>query len=194
MRFKIAISNLNNGKVGGLDTLCPEAFTMALSVELVPILTILFNKMFKAGKVPSQWKDVIISILFKKGDKLDCNNYRGISLINVIGKLYERLLQNRILRYCEETEDILPDNQFGFRANRSTEDAIFMSRFVASSARDLNVPLYQIYVDLVKTYDKVNRELLWHILKLRGFPPKIIAAIKSLLMGIYLMLFHLHVV
>ena len=177
------IGDMKLDTAGGMDRLQTEMFSLAASVELVPIITSLFNKSLKQGMVPQQWKDVIITILHKSGDKRICDNFRGISLINVIGKILERVIQNRMVIYCENTPGILPTSQFGFRAGRSTQDCMFMSRMISSSAREMNLPLYKCFIDLTKAYDKVNRELLWHILKLRGFPPNLIALIKSLLVG-----------
>ena len=113
------------GTAGGMDRLETEMFKLTTkSVELVPIMTNLFNCSLNQSIVPQQWKDVIITILHKKGDRRVCDNYRGISLINVIGKIFERLISNRVISYCETTPGILPSSQYGFRADRSTQDCI----------------------------------------------------------------------
>ena len=116
---------------------------------MAPMLTTFFNKVLNFGVVPSEYKDVIITILFKSGDDRICDDYRGISLVNVVGKIFERLIQNRVVAYCEETLNILPATQFGFRAKLSTQDGIFMSRLVSSSARELQQALCKWFVDLV---------------------------------------------
>ena len=67
------------------------------------MITKCFNTALKTGIVSSKWKDVIISVLYKKGDVHHCNNYRGISLINHIGKVLERVIQNRVCKFAEET-------------------------------------------------------------------------------------------
>ena len=95
----------------------------------------------------------------------------------------ERVVQNRFVTYCEDTPRVLPQSQCGFRSARSTQDCILLSRLISSSAKEMQRNLYKCFVDLTKTYDKVNRDLLWHILKLRGFPPKIIALVWGLMVG-----------
>ena len=177
------IGDMKLDTAGGMDSFQTEMFRLATSSEMVPTLTSLFNRALGAGVVPQQWKDVIITILHKSGDRRLCDNFRGISLINVIGKILERVIMNRMVVYCEQTPGILPSSQFGFRAGRSTQDCMLMSRMIASSAREMQQLLYKCFIDLTKAYDKVNRDLLWHILKLRGFPPNLIALIKSLLVG-----------
>ena len=179
-----AIGNMKCGTTGGMDRLETEMFCLTKkSVELVPIMTNLFNGALRQGIVPQQWKDVIITVLHKSKDRKDCNNFRGISLINVIGKILERVIQNRFVTYCEDTPRVLPTSQFGFRSARSTQDCILLSRLISSSAKEMQCNLYKCFVDLSKAYDKVNRDLLWHILKLRGFPPKIIALVRGLMVG-----------
>jgi Reverse transcriptase (RNA-dependent DNA polymerase) len=178
------IGDMKCDTAGGMDRQETEMFKFTKkSVELVPMLTKLFNCSLNQSIVPQQWKDVIITILHKKGDRKICDNFRGISLINVIGKIFERLISNRVINYCEATIGVLPASQFGFRADRSTQDCIFLSRQISSIAKEKQQTLYKCFVDLTKAYDKVNRDLLWHILEIRGFPPKLIAVIRELMVG-----------
>ena len=125
----------------------------------------------------------IITVLHKSKDRRVCDNFFGISLINVFGKILERVIQNRFVTYCEDTPRVLPTSQFGFCSARSTQDCILLSRLISSSAMEMQCNLYKYFVDLTKTYDKVTRDLLWHILKLRGFPPEIIALVRGLMVG-----------
>jgi hypothetical protein len=178
----IGLAAMNNNKAPGEDSRPIEFYNFAESKLLVPTLTKCFNEALQSGVVPSQWKDVIISILFKKGDKRDCNNYRGLSLITHIGKLLERLIQNRLLPFAENN-NVFPESQHGFRPDRSTVDAIYVSRLVSGSAKEHQRPLYKCFVDLTKAYDKVDRETLWKVLALRGIPPKMVQLIRALHIG-----------
>jgi hypothetical protein len=76
-------------------------------------------------KIPEEWSTGIIQPTHKKGDKLECSNYRAITLLNVTYKVLSGILYNRLTEYAEE---ILGDHQCGFRANRSTIDHIFAIR------------------------------------------------------------------
>ena len=77
----------------------------------------LFNLALQAQKVPQDWKDSIIVNLFKKGSASKCTNYRGISLLSVIGKCLSHILIGRVVGVSDAH---LLDNQFGFRRLRGT--------------------------------------------------------------------------
>jgi hypothetical protein len=103
--------------------------------------------------------DVIICILFKKGDVRDYNNYRGLSLIAHVCKTLERAIQNRLMPYAEANK-LMSESQHGFRPDRSTVDAIFVLLLLSSSSLEMQRPLYKCFVDLTKAYDKVDRDTL----------------------------------
>jgi hypothetical protein len=75
--------------------------------------------------LPQQWKESIIVPIYKKGDKTDCNNYRGISLLSTAYKILSNILLARLTLYVNE---IIGDNHCGFRRNRSTMDQILYIR------------------------------------------------------------------
>ena len=76
-------------------------------------------------QLPNQWNERIICPLYKKDDRLDCKNYRPISLLNVAYKIFAIILNQRLADFSEA---ILGDYQSGFKPNRSTIDNIFMVR------------------------------------------------------------------
>jgi len=76
-------------------------------------------------KIPEEWSMGIIQPIYKKGDKLECSNYRAITLLKVTYKVLSGILYNRLAEYAEE---ILGEHQCGFRANHSTTDHIFAIR------------------------------------------------------------------
>jgi hypothetical protein len=126
---------------------------------------------------------VDITVLFKKGDKSICDNYRGISLINHWGKVLERLIQNRLLPYVLELEGCIPESQCGFLPGRSTSDAIIVSRTLASNALERGIKLFKCFIDLTKAYDRVDRNTLWLVLEKYGVPPKLLKLIQNLHVG-----------
>jgi hypothetical protein len=77
----------------------------------------------------------------------------------------------------------LPESQNGFRKDISTVDAMFVSRMLASCAREKFVSIYKLFVDLTKAYDKVNRDILWKVLERIGVPLQLLGLIKGLLGG-----------
>ena len=84
------------------------------------VLTINTN----SEELPEEWKESVIVPIHKKGDKTECNNYRGISLLSTTYKILSNILLSRLIPYAEE---IIGDHQCGFRRNRSTTDHIFCS-------------------------------------------------------------------
>ena len=134
------------------------------------------------GSVPSEWKDVIIATLFKKGATESCDNYRGLSLITHVGKALERVIQNRLVVYAELLNWI-PESQCGFRSERGTVDVILVSRYLSSLVVEKGMKLYKCFVDLTKAYDKVDRDILWMVLERRGVPVKLLNLLKGLLVG-----------
>ena len=93
------------------------------------------------------------------GDRTDCNNYRGISLLSTSYKILTNILVSRHTPYVD---DIIGD-QCGFRRNRSTIDKIFSIRQILEKKWEYNGTVHQLYVDFKKAYDSVKREKLQYI-------------------------------
>lgn len=165
-----AIKQLKNGKAAGIDGIPPELWKFG-GTALHSKLHQLFVLCWESGKVPNDFRDAVIITLYKnKGEKSDCSNYRGITLLAIAGKALARMLLNRFVPVI--AEDILPETQCGFRSNRGTTDMVFVLRQLQEKCREQNKGLYITFVDLTKAFDTVNREALWKILKRLGCPPK----------------------
>ena len=101
---------------------------------------------------------------------------RGISLLSIIGKTFARVALKRLQRIAEE---VYPESQCGFRANRSTNDMIFSIRQLQEKCREQRMPLYMVFIDLTKAFDLVSRDGLFRILDLVGCPPKLLRFVRS---------------
>lgn len=121
--------------------------------------------------------DAVLVPIFKKGDLSVCDNYRGISLLDVIGKVFARVLQTRLQRVAEE---ILPESQCGFRKGRGTNDMIFAVRQMVEKLREHNLQGFLLFVDLTKAYDSVPREALWTLLRKLGIPDETVRMVQGL--------------
>ena len=140
-------------------------------------LTILI---WRQGKVPQQWKDAVITVLHKKGDTTECGNYRGISLVSYAGKILLKVVARRLSAYCE-AKRLLPEEQWGFRPDRSTTDIMFVGRRLQEVGRKAGVSLHMCFVDLQKAYDTVDRTLLWQVLTRTARMRVVPAAVQHLL-------------
>jgi hypothetical protein len=169
-------------KAVGIDKIPSELFNYAESEILMRLVLKLCNKMLKEGFVESILKDVVIVSIFKKGSTFDCGNYRGVALIAHIGKVLERMINNRVYAYVENIK-FLPESQCGFRKNRNTIDMMFCSKRIAEYGREKRLEVYKCYIDFTKAYDKVDREVLWKILIKIGVPKNLVELIKSLHVG-----------
>ena len=120
----IAIKSLDRGKSYGLDNLIDEMFIDGIHV-LSPLLVNIFNYIFESGTYPQEWLKGIIVPIPRKGYLTDANNYRGITIMSVFAKLFSIILNNRLVKFAENSSQF-NDFQYGFREKRSTTDCIFI--------------------------------------------------------------------
>jgi hypothetical protein len=116
----------------------------------------LINSVWNEEILPDQWKKYIIVPVHKKGDKTDCNNYRGISLLSTSYKLLSKILLSRFGTYIEE---IIGYHQRGFRRNRSTTDQMFCIRQILEKKWEYNETVHQLFIDFKKAYDSDSHSL-----------------------------------
>jgi hypothetical protein len=132
--------------------------------------------------LPQQWKESTTVQIHKKGDKTECNNYRGISLFTTAYKILSNILLVRLTPYINE---VTGDHQCGFRCNRSITDQIFYIQQVLEKKWEYNRTVHQLFIDFKTAYDSVKREVLYNILLEFGVPKKLVRQIKMCLNEIY---------
>ena len=171
-----ALDSLTSGKAPGKDGIPAEVLKCCketIITELHEILCLCWSE----GEVPQDMRDANIVTLYKnKGDRSDCNSYRGISLLSVVGKLFARVTLKRLQILAER---VYPESQCGFRANRSTTDMVFSLRQLQEKCREQRQPLFIAFIDLTKAFDLVSREGLFKILPKIGCPPRLLSIIRS---------------
>ena len=140
----------------------------------------LFNKIWDKEHVPTSWKRGIIVKVPKKGDLTLCENWRGINLLSVTGKIFCRIL---LMRMRTGIERVLREEQAGFRAGRSCNDQIFVLRTIVEQSLEWNSSLYINYIDFEKAFDSIHHPTLWTILESYGFPGKVINILKDIYTG-----------
>ena len=175
-----AVGGMHSWKAPGPDSLLVELLKIDEPAE--PIVLERFRailvEVWNGGKIPQQWKDATIKVLSKNSDRSNCNNYRGISLLSHAGKVLQKIVANRLSDYCK-AHGILPDDQCGFRPERSTVDVLFVVRRLQELARRRRIPLYMSFVDLQKAYDSADRELLRKVMARAGVLEEMIAVIRQ---------------
>ena len=87
-------------------------------------ICVLFNKIWNEANFPDPWANILVKMIFKKGDIMNPNYYRPISLVNSVVKIYTEIINYRLNRWCE-LNDVLPEFQTGFRKNRGCMDKYF---------------------------------------------------------------------
>ena len=175
-----ALSGTKAAKAPGVDGCRPEYLKKG-GVSVMEWLVRLFNVCLVAGMVPVEWCSACIVPLYKgKGDRHECSNSRGISLLSVVGKVYGRILIERIRR---KTDDVVSEVQGGFRQGRGCVDQVFVVRQVCEKYLAKGKEVYWAFMDLEKAYDRVDREALWDVLQLYGVGGKLLRAVKSFYVG-----------
>ena len=146
---ELAIDKLKSHKSPGIDQIPAElikAGGRTICFEIHKLITSIWKK----EKLPEEWKELNILPIHKKGDKTDCNNYRGITLLPTTYKILSNILLSRLIPYAKE---IIGDHQCGFRRNRLTIDHIFCIRQMLQEKWEYNEEVHQLFIDFKKAYD-----------------------------------------
>ena len=174
--LKSAIKELKTGKAPGSDGLLPEFFKLDVDFaasELHPII----KHFWESNDIPEDWKKGLIVKLPKKGDLTICKNWRGIVLQNSINKIVAQILLGRLSPALEPN---LRNEQAGFRRGRSCIDQTNTLRIIIEQCRELQCPLFLLFVDYSQAFDSLVQDEMWKILAAYGVPSKIIELIKQL--------------
>ena len=171
--FQIAKKSIRCGKACGEDGITPEFLKYG---GLDDIVLGFVNQAYTEGGIPEKWKILIIVPVPKKGDLTKPDNYRGISLISLVMKLYNRLIMNRLR---PALDPLLRTAQNGFRAKRTTVGQIVALRRLLEGVRANNLSCVLTFIDFRKAFDTIHRGKLMEILRAYGVPEKIVSAIAA---------------
>ncbi|VDK53791.1 unnamed protein product [Dibothriocephalus latus] len=171
------MQQLSSGQAPGSDAI-PEVIYKHSGHKLISYLTTLFQEMWRQGQVPQDLKDTTIVHLYKrKENHRVSDNHRGISVLNMAGKIFARILLNRLNNHFEQ--GLLLESQFGFRLHRGTMDMIFAARQLQEKCQRMRNHLYITFVDLTKAFDTVNRTGLWKVVQKFGCPEHFIHMVRQ---------------
>lgn len=158
------IQKLKSMKCPGEDGITNDILK-AFVEPITPIVTELFNKIFTSRTLPKEWETSIISLLYKKGDPKHMGNYRPISLLQTLYKLFTQLIMKRVTQCLDFNQ---PREQAGFRSAYSTVDHMFTLTQVIERYTEYNKKLYLAFVDYTKAFDTISHCALWNALKEQG--------------------------
>ena len=177
--MKKAVSTLKKNKAMGEDLASIAVIELLVKQEPETMLQ-LFCNIWRERKIPQDWKDIDIIVVFKnKGSKFDPNNYRGLALISQFGKILAKIIDTRLQDYCERVGINDTANQFGFRRGKGIQEILFAARRMQEMANKLGVDLFWAFMDLKKAYDTVHRPTLWKVLSKCGIPQHLIDIIED---------------
>ena len=152
------INTLKNNKTTGPYSI-PTKILKTYKTILSQPISELVNLSFTNGVFPKILKTASVTPIHKKGDKLECNNYRPISILSNISKLIEKLMHLRLYLFLEQNQ-VLYKLQFGFRNKHSTNLALIEITEKIRKACDEGLYACGIYLDFQKAFDTVNHSIL----------------------------------
>lgn len=170
------LNSFHNNKTPGNDGLNMELFKYA-PLEIKHRLLHIINLCWTTFQIPDEWKEAVVTPIFKKGDRWNCNNYRGISILNAAYKVYAKIICRRLNTISEYK---LREEQCGFRKGRSCSDCVYVAQQIIQKRREFNLPTYMMFVDYEKAFDRVKRDKLWEIMYDKCYPIHLIRVIQSM--------------
>ena len=176
--IKKATMQLKVGKSPGIDGIPAEVYQHGEEAAL-DRLPDLLTSCWEKRTLPQDLRDAVVASLYKnKGEKSDCSNDRGITLLSIAFKILARVLLNRLIPTIAQKNT--PESQCGFRSNRRTVYMIFVLRQIQEKCREQNMGLYAAFVDLTKAFETLSGDGLWKILACLGCPPKFLIILRQL--------------
>ena len=161
-----AIKMMKNNKAPGMDIISAEVLKEG-GDEVSRWILRICNKIMDTKEVPTDLRNGIIVKLPKKGDLTDLNNWRGLTLLSVPGKVFVLILLNRLKNAID---DKMREEQAGFRPGRSCTDQIFALRRIVEKTIEFQQEVHFNFIDFEKAFDSVDRECLWKIVAWYGIP------------------------
>lgn len=176
---KNIIDNLNTNTSTGVDGVSTKVIK-CISPVLVEDLTKCINKCIEEGSFPDTLKIAKVSAIYKAGNKIDPNNYRPISVLPVISKIFEKILYNQLETYLNEI-DFLNKKQYGFRKSSNTLSATIDLVTNLKNKIDKKQISLGVFIDLKKAFDTISHDLLLEKLHSIGIKGKAHSMLKSYL-------------
>ena len=132
-------------------------------------------------ELPEEWKLGVIHLVYKKGDKLDCSNFRAITVLNAAYKILTSIL---FCRFAPLVTNFVGSYQPGFVWGKSTTDQIFTLRQILQKYLERQIPMHHLFIDFKAAYGTIDRKELWSIMQRYHFPGKLIRLLEATMNGV----------
>jgi hypothetical protein len=160
-----ALRHLKNNKAAGADSTAAELLKNG-GPNLVDALHAVIRQAWTSEILPRSWTEGVLCPVYKKGDKLDCKNYRGICLLNVTYKVFAKILYDRLLPHANAA---VQHYQAGVQSGKSTIDQLFALRQILEKCNEFN-----LLIDFKAAYDTIIRNEVYVGMSELNFPAKLI--------------------
>ncbi len=169
-----AVKSLKRGKSAGVDGVTAELLKDG-GQTVTRTLHKFAAEVFEGVAPPDAWRNVILVFIPKKGDTTKMKNHRGIALMSIAAKVYNRVLLNRLRPHIEP----LLTNA-AYRKGRSARDLVHILRRLIEGADIRNLDLVITFIDFSKAFDSIDRRYMCAVLRAIGVPEKMVEAIRTL--------------
>ena len=178
LEINTIINNMKN-KEGGVDNINTKILKTLVNYIIIPLEHI-FNLSIEKSIWPDNLKSAEVVPIHKAGSKSYISNYRPISLIFNIAKIFEKIVSNRLYTFLKKHK-ILSENQYGFVKNKGITDALNYITHKVYQNLDKRKPMIATFLDLAKAFDTVNHDILLSKLERYGIRGKVLLLLKSYL-------------
>ena len=173
------IRKLKKEKAPGGDGITNEVW-MYGSERVIARVVEIMNRIWKGKGFSLQWRGGIIIPIYKKGSREETKNYRGITLLSTMYKVYAMVIGERLKSELEEKK-ILPDSQGGFREGRGTIDNVYiLNHLIEKEIKKKLGKMYALFVDLRAAFDSVDRKKLWECMREKGISERLVRRIEEI--------------
>jgi exonuclease III len=174
-----AISKLKNNKAQGPDKIRNEMIKYSQHA-ILPCLAKVFNIILKLGRFPDEWAEGYICPLYKTGNPLIKDNYRGITITSCLGKVFNSIINARLDSYISKNE-IIPDVQIAYKDKSRTSDHMFVLKtLIDKTLKKDKKQLFACFVDFKKAFDSVSHDALMYKLASVGIGGNVHTLIRNL--------------
>jgi sorting nexin-29 len=170
-----AIEKLKNNKAPGINSI-QAALLKYGSQEFIQILQKLLELTWRKESIPNEWRNRIICPLHKRGDPLQCINYRGMTLLNTTYKVFSKILYAKLLPYAEK---VLGNYKSGFQRGKSTLDLIHTLKQILEKTGELSIETHHLFINFSSAYDSINRYQLFAAMEEFRIPDKLVRLGKA---------------